>query len=154
MQMDDPGPGHSAERESSGQIGLSAHRKAYFFSLAVFLALWLAVYLSYSPVLSSTMLYLGGFSRAVSGFFHLTDAPAAVFSKLTRFGPFLIPRTIKLSEGNERIETYTIKRVEFDVQPSEAWFEQIRRKYFDRDPALRSANLGEPGVTPEKRARG
>jgi hypothetical protein len=67
------------------------------------------------------------------------------FQKLEKVGPYLIPKRIRFSEGDERDETYIIRKVEFWNQPSTNWFWDVKKKYFDHDSAMRTNDLNEPG---------
>lgn len=67
------------------------------------------------------------------------------FQKLEKIGPFLIPKRIRFSEGDERDETYTIKKVEFWNEPSTNWFWDVKQKYFDHGSNSRTNDLDEPG---------
>jgi hypothetical protein len=71
-----------------------------------------------------------------------------VYSDIFAVGPFQIPRTIIYSEGNERRETYTVRKVEFLSQPSTNWFEQVKGKHFERVNSLQK--LEEPGISPAR----
>ncbi len=73
------------------------------------------------------------------------------FSKLMKFGPYMIPRKITFTEREEGEEIYTIRKVEFDSKPTEDWFTKIKQKYFDRNPVMMEADLDEPGVGPRRR---
>lgn len=76
---------------------------------------------------------------------------AAEYKDLVNVGRWQIPTHIRLTEGNQRIENYQIRRIEFWPKPDPNWFGQIIAKYADRSPEFRNADLGEPGVAPGKR---
>lgn len=75
------------------------------------------------------------------------------FSHLVSVGRWLIPKHIRLTRpgSDAREENYYIKKIEFLATPDTNWFEQVFHKYADRDPDLRTKDLGEPGVAPGKR---
>lgn len=73
------------------------------------------------------------------------------FKDLIKIGPYLIPKKVRLTQGKERDETYTIRKVEFSNEPSINWFGKIKQKYFDRDSNLRTVDLNEPGIVPRKK---
>lgn len=76
------------------------------------------------------------------------------FTKLVQVGRHLIPTRISYTDsGNERRETYEVKRIEFSNRPTADWFQAIRKKHFERDPnpAYKNEALDEPGPFPEVR---
>lgn len=75
------------------------------------------------------------------------------FDDLTKIGRWLIPKHIRLTEpgSDQREENYYIKRIEFLPTPDTNWFDHVMAKYADHESEFRSVDLGEPGVSPNKR---
>ncbi|HKS36012.1 MAG TPA: hypothetical protein VJW76_02405 [Verrucomicrobiae bacterium] len=72
------------------------------------------------------------------------------FQKLQKVGRWLVPKKIVLTDRNERIETFNVRKVEFWTRPGDDWFERVKRKHYDRERDVLSQDLGEPGVDPLK----
>lgn len=78
------------------------------------------------------------------------------FVKLKQVGRWQVPEVIEY-RADGRVETLRVRRIEFDCRPSAEWFQLIKRKYFEPDPAnrwLRNTNLSEAGWAGEDFWRG
>lgn len=66
------------------------------------------------------------------------------FSQMFTHGPWLIPGQIEFIRDGRSKEVYRVRRVEFQTEPVEIWFENVKRKHLDYDPELQKVDLGEP----------